>query len=278
MTLQEAQNKVLNVARAEISYHEGYNNYIKYAENSWDNQFYGWELQNQPWCDVFVDWCFCQAFGITIGAAITYQTVGQGSALCSASMSYYQVNGAFYKYPQICDQVFFQNGGQIGHTGLVESVEGEGENWTSFTTIEGNTSDSVARRVYKRGDSKVAGFGRPKWSLVTGNSTSTNTSTSSTPTQKPTITPISSIFNSPIIKKYHSFTYNVKINLLKENDSGPQVSSVQELLKGKGFNCEITGIFDAKTVEALKEFQTKANLSPDGEFGGETFSALWNYS
>jgi hypothetical protein len=44
MTLQEAVNKLLNIARAELYYHEGYNNYIKYAEGNWDNQFYGWDL------------------------------------------------------------------------------------------------------------------------------------------------------------------------------------------------------------------------------------------
>jgi len=46
MTLAEAKEKLLAVARKELGYHEGYNNYIKYAEGSWDNQFYGWELQN----------------------------------------------------------------------------------------------------------------------------------------------------------------------------------------------------------------------------------------
>lgn len=46
MTLQEAVNKLLDTARKELNYREGYNNYIKYAQNSWDNQFYGWELQN----------------------------------------------------------------------------------------------------------------------------------------------------------------------------------------------------------------------------------------
>jgi hypothetical protein len=37
MTIQQAKEKLLAVARAELGYHEGYNNYIKYAEGSWDN-------------------------------------------------------------------------------------------------------------------------------------------------------------------------------------------------------------------------------------------------
>ena len=103
MTLAEAKEKLLSVARAELGYHEGYNNYIKYAEGSWDNQFYGWELQHQPWCDVFVDYCFTHAFTMAQGAALTYQIVGRGSALCKTSAAYYKNNGAYYDYPEVGD-------------------------------------------------------------------------------------------------------------------------------------------------------------------------------
>lgn len=266
MTLQEAVNKLLDTARAEMNYHEGYNNYIKYAQGSWDNQFYGWELQNQPWCDVFVDWCFCQTFGLQTGAAMTYQTVGSGSALCSASASYYEKNNAFYNYPQPGDQVFFYNNGAINHTGLVESVSGTGANWTSFTTIEGNSSDQVARRTYNRGDNKVAGFGRPKWSLVAQGGT-----IQSTPIQQQITTA------QKASQKYQPHTYNIKINLLKKGDYGPQVNSMQSLLNAKGFKCKVDGKFDDDTFKTLKEFQTKANIQADGEFGQQAFTTLWNY-
>ena len=272
MTLQEAVNKLLDTARRELNYHEGYNNYIKYAQNSWDNQFYGWELQNQPWCDIFVDWCFCETFGLQTGAAMTYQTVGSGSALCSASASFYEKNNAFYNYPQPGDQVFFFSNGDINHTGLVESVVGSGANWTSFTTIEGNSSDQVARRTYNRGNNKVAGFGRPKWSLVAQGGTIQNPPTQQQKNKnQPTITtPTSS-------QKYQPHTYNIKINLLKKEDYGPQVSSMQALLNAKGFKCKVNGKFDNNTFNVLKDFQTKAGIEVDGEFGQEAFTALWNY-
>lgn len=275
MTLLEAKEKLLKVANAELNYHEGYNNYIKYAEGSWDNQFYGWDLQHQPWCDVFVDWCFCTAFGLQTGAAMTYQTVGSGSALCSASLNFYRNHGAYYDYPEVGDQIFFQNNGQISHTGIVETVNGSGINWISLTTIEGNSSDQVAKRTYYKGNNYIAGFGRPKWSLVT------NENNSTTPIQN---NPISNIINSTssfisnIQKQYHSHIYNVKINLLKENDYGPQVASLQALLNGKGFKCDINSKFDKQTIEALKKFQTAANIEADGEFGGATFNAIWNYT
>lgn len=181
MTLQQAKEKLLAVARAELGYHEGYNNYIKYAEGSWDNQFYGWELQNQPWCDVFVDYCFTHAFSMQEGAAMTYQTVGRGSALCKTSAAYYKNNNAYYNYPEVGDQIFFYYSGDINHTGIVESVQGSGQNWTSVTTIEGNSSDKVSRNTYYKGNSIIAGFGRPKWSVVVGTSVNPTPSTPSTP-------------------------------------------------------------------------------------------------
>lgn len=265
MTLQEAVNKLLDTARAELNYHEGYDNYIKYAQGNWDNQFYGWDLQNQPWCDVFVDWCFCQTFGLQTGAAMTYQTVGSGSALCSASASYYEKNNAFYNYPQPGDQVFFFSNGAINHTGLVESVAGSGANWTSFTTIEGNSSDQVARRTYNHGNNKVAGFGRPKWSLVAQGGT-----IQSMPVQQV-------ITTQKVPQKYQPHTYDIKINLLKKGDYGPQVNSMQSLLNAKGFKCKVDGKFGDDTFKALKDFQTKANIEADGEFGQQAFTALWNY-
>ena len=127
------------------------------------------------------------------GAAMTYQTVGRGSALCKTSAAYYKNNGAYYNYPEVGDQIFFYYGGDINHTGIVESVVGSGESWTSLTTIEGNSNDQVCRNTYQKGNSIIAGFGRPKWSIVTSGasgqmqSTQSIPPTASTPTTSVTI-------------------------------------------------------------------------------------------
>lgn len=209
MTLAEAKEKLLAVARKELGYHEGYNNYIKYAEGSWDNQFYGWELQNQPWCDVFVDYCFTHAFTMQQGAAMTYQTIGRGSALCKASAAYYKNNNAYYNYPEVGDQIFFYYSGDINHTGIVESVQGSGQNWTSVTTIEGNSNDQVSRSTYRKGNSILAGFGRPKWSVVTDGSTP-----DPAPTPTPTPTPTGTIQVGDKVKvKTGAKYYNTNITI-----------------------------------------------------------------
>lgn len=125
------------------------------------------------------------------GAAMTYQIVGRGSALCKTSAAYYKNNGAYYNYPEVGDQIFFYYGGDINHTGIVESVVGSGESWTSLTTIEGNSNDQVCRNTYQKGNSIIAGFGRPKWSIVTGGASGQMQSTQSIP---PTVsTPTTSI-------------------------------------------------------------------------------------
>lgn len=254
LTLTQAIETLLNVARKELGYHEGYNNQIKYAENNWDNQFYGWDLQNQPWCDVFVDYCFCTAFGMQLGAAMTYQSIGRGSALCSASASYYKNNGAFYNYPQPGDQIFFYYSGSINHTGIVESVVGSGENWTSLTTIEGNSSDQVARRTYNRGNSSLAGFGRPKWSLVTNSSTAL---------------PVPS--TSPITHTTVSST------ILRKGSTGTAVKEMQEKLIKLGYSCGPDGAdgdFGKNTLAAVLKFQGEHGLGVDGEVGPLTMAAL----
>lgn len=195
MTVNEAKQKVIAVAVNNLGYHEVGDNRTKFAEGTWDNQFYGWELNGQPWCDVFADYCYCEPFGIAKGKTLTYQT-GGGSALCSASAQYYKNNGAWFNYPEPGDQIFFYYGGAINHTGIVESVQGSCANWTSCTTIEGNSSDMVARRTYYRGNSAVAGFGRPNWKIVAdGNGTSDSSSSAD-------VTPIPTPIPTMVVTRY----------------------------------------------------------------------------
>lgn len=250
MTVNEAIEKVLNVARSNIGYHETGNNITKFAAERWDNEFYGWELTGQPWCDVFADYCYCQPFGIQLGAAITYQRVGGGSALCSASAQYYKNNGAWYTTPQPGDQVFFYVGGGINHTGIVETVNG-----SQFTTIEGNTSDMVARRTYYINSSTVAGFGRPKWSLVTNGEYTPGSGSSTTPTTPtaPTTT------------------------LLKHGSRGDAVKTLQENLIKLGYDCGPDGAdgqFGYNTLKAVTKFQKEHNLEVDGVVGPLTQAAI----
>ena len=253
MTKNEAVTKLLDWARGEIGYHEGGNNWTKYASDPDLTKMYGWTPQNQPWCDIFVDEAFIQCFGLTEACAMTYQPVGQGSAACANSMSFYRANGALYNSPEPGDQIFFYSGGNIGHTGIVESVENG-----KVITIEGNTSDMVARRSYTLGSSTIAGYGRPRWECATGEYTPS-------PTPTPTPSPSGSGSGSS------------GDGILRRGSKGIEVRKLQENLINLGYDVGPDGAdgdFGRNTYNAVKKFQQDHGLEVDGEVGPLTLAAI----
>lgn len=76
----------------------------------------------------------------------------------------YRNRGQFHTSdPKPGDQIFFGNSiSSSSHTGIVEKADG-----ARVYTIEGNTSDRVARRSYALNDSKIIGYGRPAYDAET---------------------------------------------------------------------------------------------------------------
>jgi len=54
------------------------------------------------------------------------------------------------------------------------------------------------------------------------------------------------------------------MDVLKKDDKGTAVRTLQTQLIAKGFPCEVTGVFDALTVRAVKAFQSQ-NLDQHGQ-------------
>ena len=161
MTVTKAKQKLVDWCRSQIGYHEGYDGSNKYADGQWDVKLYGFSAGTVPWCDVFVDAAYIACFNYDPATAMTYQRPS-GFAACSLSADAYKRNGAFYREPEVGDQIFFFYGGAINHTGIVVEVHGD-----TIVCVEGNYSDSVCRTQYKwKGDNIIAGFGRPNWSVV----------------------------------------------------------------------------------------------------------------
>lgn len=168
--------KLLSVAENEVGYLEkksnsqldsktanaGSNNYTKYARDIYPS------LQGQAWCDMFVDWCFVQAFGSVDARRLI---CGGFSAYTPTSAQYYKDKGQWHvSDPQSGDQIFFKNDTRICHTGIVSKVSNG-----NVYTIEGNTSSgaevianggAVCRKSYALTNSRIAGYGRPDWILV----------------------------------------------------------------------------------------------------------------
>lgn len=163
-------SKLLDIARKEIGYHEkesnaqldnptansGDENYTKYARDLAAAGYYQASKQGYAWCDMFVDWCFLQLCGAKAKAEEVICQTGLYGAGCKWSAKYYKQQNRFYtSNPQPGDQIFFNN---YAHTGIVEKIVGN-----VVHTIEGNTSNMVARRTYTVGSSKIDGYGRPKY-------------------------------------------------------------------------------------------------------------------
>jgi len=222
MTIQEAKARLVAWCNAQVGTTEGANNWNKYAEK-W-TEAGGWNAQNQPWCDIFVDVGFIECFGLDLASRLTFQPKGSFSALCSASANFYKAAGFWRTSPEVGDQVFFNVGGGINHTGIVVAV-------TSgiVTTVEGNSSDAVRRNTYSIGSGYIAGYGRPCWSILDGSDVPDDPSGGSDEPEEPD-------------HSYFPYTYQVPVALLKIGNYGPQVEHMQQLLKSNGFDpCDVDG-------------------------------------
>lgn len=259
MSAEAAKNKLCSWALSQVGYPEGANNWTKYAENTDLQRMYGWKPQNQPWCDLWCDVGFIECFGLAAACAMTYQPMGAGSALCKQSAQYYKDHGAFYHTPEIGDQVFFYASGDINHTGIVVRVDGG-----SVHTVEGNSSDMVAERVYSVSDSKIAGYGRPDWSVVEGKDIDA-------PTNDVTVIDAVGKTDEP---RY----YELCLPYLRRGDTGPSVIAVQYQLAGQGYYIGPDGAdgdFGGNTEQAVKAFQQAVGVSVDGIVGPDTGAALF---
>lgn len=170
--MSRTATELLKIAAAEIGYKEketnsqldnpsenaGDANYTKYARDLAAAGYYQASKQGFAWCDMFVDWCFLQLCGSKAKAEEMICQTGLYGAGCEWSARYYREQGRFYTSdPQPGDQIFFNN---YAHTGIVEKIVGD-----VITTIEGNTSNQVARRTYSIGSRSIDGYGRPKYDV-----------------------------------------------------------------------------------------------------------------
>ena len=157
MTKDEAIHKVVQLAYDQVGYKEGSNNWNKYAADPRMTQFYGWNVQNQYWCNIFADWIHVDLFGVAAARDMLYG----GSTACRIAAEQFQRNGAWFDYPEKGDQVFYYVSGGINHIGTVVDVSG-----STLTTVEGNYQDGVCVVTHYINDPEIAGYGRPNWSVV----------------------------------------------------------------------------------------------------------------
>ena len=273
--------KLISIAKNEVGYLEKQNNsnlYSKTANVGYNNYTKYWaevlpEWQGQPWCAVFVTWCFEKAFGKENARKLLKH---YPYTYCPTMKSLFTLNAN----PKVGDIVIFYYGGQFAHTGIVIKVNGD-----YFETIEGNTNNgntivpnggSVCKKSYY--NSKLPGtkFCTPNWSLI-------NNAPSST-TSKNWIAELQAEcnrqgFSKQVVDGVAGPNTLNGCPLLQYSASGNITKILQQRLTNLGYSTNgIDGMFGQNTKKAVMQFQAKNGLVVDGIVGKNTWSKLLRLS
>jgi cell wall-associated NlpC family hydrolase len=154
--------KVLAAAKAEVDagYREGANNDTKFGK------WYG--LNNQPWCAMYVSWCFKEANLLGLIAASSKK----GFASCDAGLKWFAKKGQVVPVGQAKpgDIAFFQfdDDAQADHVGIVQKNDGKGTLWVYEGNTSGDTKGSQSNGdgafLKKRAYKLIMGVARPAYS------------------------------------------------------------------------------------------------------------------
>jgi hypothetical protein len=108
------------------------------------------------WCAIFVSWCANECGYLDAGIIPRFAACERQGIVWFTERGLYQTDDGYIPKPG--DIIFFdwEQDGHSDHVGIVEYVEGE-----VVHTVEGNTTNSVARRSYRLDDPDVIGFGCP---------------------------------------------------------------------------------------------------------------------
>ena len=271
--------KILALARHYVGYREKNHSWTdmeSFLEDAGDGNYQRFELlatggNGSQWCQYFIDALFIEASGSREAAKRLLCQDGYSvmTGYTPDGSRAFKDAGRWTLDPEPGDIVYFWSNskGRIGHTGIVEYVEGH-----FIHTIEGNSNTvvredgdvetnggEVARHTYDisnvgESGAAVQGFGRPRYE--------------------------ESVSGATLRIGGNMATY--KLETVKRGSKGTSVLLVQEILKARRlYTGGLDREFGPQTEQAVRDYQTariKAGAKiggSDGKADGEVGPATW---
>ena len=264
-------DKVLEIAKGELGYEEGPNNYNKYGKELSAIGYFNGDKTYVSWCGSYNYWCILKACipedrsdseKKWDALYFTYQPSRDNCACgCKYGAQYFRNAGAFYSTPQVGDIAFFGSKGSEYHQGIVCEII----NSVQFYCYEGNHNNKVAR--VKRNVNECSGFGRPRYDGY-------SEQPAPTPTPEPTPEPEKKGYTG-------EFPTRPSRGYFQRGDKGSEVVKLQKLLDWTipgclpKYGCD--GDIGSETLGAVKKCQAVWGTKVDGFYGKNSEKAAKNY-
>lgn len=174
------RDKIVKVAEGELGVCEpsGDDKYIKYYNETGGAAF----NMAVAWCAIFVTFCKAKA-GIAKSIIPHFASCDVGKQWFEKKKQYKLSKAFGGTYTPVKGDIIFFSSKKTQtdstHVGIVTGVSG-----SKVNTIEGNTSNKVARRSYALSDKTILGYGVPAYTGSTGTSSKPTASVGSVSTKK----------------------------------------------------------------------------------------------
>ena len=235
------------------------------------------------WCAAFVT-----AIGIRLGLSqIILPECGVGEMVKLYKKRNRYRSAAAYT-PKLGDLIVYdwEGNGTGDHIGVVEWVWGK-----NMTVVEGNYKNAVTRRELKTDSKSILGYCAPDYTVLVGEIETVkdvqqylnicycaNLKTDGIygpKTRKALLCALQTELKVTADGIFGPITDSaVQKNVLGKGCRGNLVQILQMLLICQGYKIVADGIFGSKTENALRAYQKKTGLAPDGLAGKNTFKKL----
>lgn len=277
MTEEQLRKQMVQQAKSWLGRREADGSYREILDvyNSIDPLPRGYRMSGaDPWCAAFVS---------AVGKACGLTDLVFPECACEPMIQKYRAAGRWVEddayIPKPGDVIFYDwqdsgqgdNTGYSDHVGLVIGVSGK-----MLSIVEGNCSDSVMTTARPLNGRYIRGFGVPDYAARAEGQPGAAAASAAGEGGK-TEGEIASPREKETAAAPEGWC-SVSLPLLKTGDTGEAVRAAQLLLQSRGCGCGPDGAdgeFGPNTRLAVRRFQSRRGLRPDGVIGPETHRQFW---